>query len=111
MPTTATSPVHRWRGLALLEEGEVQQAQEALEIALALVTNRELRLTLLSDYTSLLARQEQWAKVLQRAREALRLVPNDPGWLATQQQAQSQLSKPTAPPAPPKEQVSPKEQP
>jgi hypothetical protein len=34
-----------------------------------------------------------WTKVLQQAREALRLVPNDPGWLATQQQAQSQLAQ------------------
>ncbi|HWZ17757.1 MAG TPA: tetratricopeptide repeat protein [Ktedonobacteraceae bacterium] len=32
-------------------------------------------------------------KVQKRAREALRLVPNDPGWLATQQQAQSELAK------------------
>ena len=110
MPTAATSPVHRWRGLALLEEGEVQQAQEALETALALVTNRELRLTLLSDYTALLARQDQWAKVLQRAREALRLVPNDPGWLATQQQAQSQLSKQAPLPSQTKEQGRPKEE-
>ncbi len=29
--------------------------------------------------------------MLKRAKEALRLVPNDPGWLATQEQAQSQL--------------------
>ena len=31
--------------------------------------------------------------MLKQAREALRLVPNDPGWLATQEQAQSQLAK------------------
>lgn len=78
------------------EEEETQQAQEALETALALVSNRQQRLTLLSDYTALLVRQEQWAKVLQPVKEALRLVPNDPSWLATQQQAQSQLSR-TAP--------------
>jgi tetratricopeptide (TPR) repeat protein len=92
--------VYRFQGLALLEEGEVQQAQEALETALALVSNRSLRLTLLSDYTALLAGQGQWARVLQQAKEALRLVPNDPGWLATQQQAQSQLSKPAPVPPP-----------
>jgi len=62
-----------------------------LETALALVSDRQLRLTLLGDYTTLLASQNQWAKVLRQAKEALRLVPNDPGWLATQEQAQSQL--------------------
>src|SRR5205807_2073314 len=36
-------------------------------------------------------RQEKWAEVLQRTKEALRLVPNDPGWLATQEQAQRKL--------------------
>jgi tetratricopeptide (TPR) repeat protein len=87
------SMVYRLQGLALLEEGEVQQAQEALETALALASDRRQRLTLLSDYTALLAGQDQWTKVLQQAREALRLVPNDPGWLATQQQAQSQLAQ------------------
>ena len=79
-----SSTVYRLQGLALAEEGEMQQAQEALETALALVSDRELRLTLLSDYTALLAQQEQWARVLQQSKEALRLVPNDPGWLATQ---------------------------
>jgi tetratricopeptide (TPR) repeat protein len=87
------SLVYRLQGLALLEEGEVEQAQEALETALALASDRRQRLTMLSDYTALLARQDQWTRVLQQAREALRLVPNDPGWLATQQQAQSQLTQ------------------
>ena len=93
LPGSLTAKVYRLQGLAYLEEGEVQQGQEASEIALALVTDRQLRLTLLGDYTSLLASQNQWAKVLKQSREALRLVPNDPGWLATQEQAQSQLVK------------------
>ena len=76
-----------------LRGGEAQQGQEALETALALVSDKQLRLTLLGDYTTLLASQNQWAKVLRQAKEALRLVPNDPGWLATQEQAQSQLAK------------------
>src|SRR5258708_2952909 len=95
---------YRLQGLAWVEEGELQQAQEALETALALVEDRNQRLTLLSDYTALLARQEQWKQVLQQAREALRFVPNDPGWLATQQQAQSQLTQaaPVSSPSPKK---------
>src|SRR5207245_2989409 len=91
LPERATATVYRMQGLAFLEDGEVQQGQEALETALALVNDRQLRLTLLGDYTTLLASQNQWAKVLKQAKEALRLVPNDPGWLATQAQAQSQL--------------------
>ncbi len=93
LPDSATATVYRLQGLAYLEEGEEQHAQEALETALVLVSDRQQRLTLLSDYTALLARQNQWAKVLKRAREALRLVPKDPGWLATQQQAQNELAK------------------
>jgi tetratricopeptide (TPR) repeat protein len=93
LPGSATATVYRLQGLAFLQDGEVQQGQEALETALALVTDRQLRLTLLGDYTTLLASQNQWAKVLKQTREALRLVPNDPGWLATQEQAQSQLAK------------------
>src|SRR5207245_7365282 len=103
LPVSATATVYRLQGLALLEEGEAQQGlalleegeaqqgQEALETALALVSDKQLRLTLLGDYTTLLASQNQWAKVLRQAKEALRLVPNDPRWLATQEQAQSQL--------------------
>ena len=91
LPGSATATVYRLQGLALLKEGEAQRGQEALETALALVSDRQLRLTLLGDYTTLLASQNQWAKVRRQAKEALRLVPNDPGWLATQEQAQSQL--------------------
>jgi tetratricopeptide (TPR) repeat protein len=91
LPGSVTATVYRLQGLALLEEGEAQQGQEALETALALVSDRQLRLTLLGDYTTLLASQNQWAKVLRQTKEALRLVPNDPGWLATQVQAQSKL--------------------
>ncbi len=105
MPGSTSAQVYRLQGLAFLEEGEEQHAQEALETALALVGDRELRLTLLSDYTALLAKQGQWAKVQKRAREALRLVPNDPGWLATQQQAQSELAKRAPIPFPSSEQV------
>ncbi len=93
LPGSASATVYRLQGLALLEEGEAQQGQEALETALALVSDKQLRLTLLGDYTTLLASQNQWAKVLRQAKEALRLVPNDPGWLATQEQAQSKLTK------------------
>jgi tetratricopeptide (TPR) repeat protein len=110
MPGSASALVYRLQGLALLEEREEQQAQEAFETALALVSKRELRLTLLSDSTALLAKQGQWTKVQQQAREALRLVPNDPGWLATQQQAQSELAKRAPIPFPSSEQSTIRDQ-
>jgi tetratricopeptide (TPR) repeat protein len=91
LPGNATATVYHLQGLALLEEEEVQQGQEALETALALVSDRQLRLTLLGNYTTLLTSQNQCAKVLKQAKEALRMIPNDPAWLATQEQAQSQL--------------------
>ncbi len=47
----------------------------------------------------------------QRAKEALRLVPNDPGWLAIQQQAQSELAKQAAGAAPSRTQMHAKEPP
>jgi hypothetical protein len=78
---SASALVYRLQGVALLEEGEEQQAQEVFETALALVSKRELRLTLLSDSTALLAKQGQWTKVQQRAREALALCPMiQAGW-------------------------------
>ena len=49
MPGSASALVYRLQGVALLEDGEDQQAQETFETALALVSNRELRLTLLTD--------------------------------------------------------------
>ncbi len=111
MPGGALALVYRMQGVALLEEGEEQQAQEAFETALALVSDRELRLTLLSDSIALLAKQGQWTKVQQRAKEALRLVPNDPGWLAIQQQAQSELAKQAAAGAPSRTQTHAKKPP
>ncbi len=109
MPESMTSLVYRWHGVALLEEGKEQQAQEAFEIALALVSDRQERLTLLSDYTALLVRQKQWTEVLQRAREALRLVPHNPAWLAMQQQAQDQLALQVSPMPPSQKQEQTKE--
>jgi tetratricopeptide (TPR) repeat protein len=105
-----SSTVYRLQGLALLEEGEVRQAQDALETALALVSDHQQRLTLLSDYTALLAQQEQWTKVLQQTKEALRFVPNDPGWLATQQQAQNKLANSTPAPSPYQEKTHTRDQ-
>jgi TIR domain len=52
----ALALVYRMQGVALLEEGEEQQARGAFETALALVSDRELRLTLLSDSIAPLAK-------------------------------------------------------
>jgi len=81
LPGSATATVYRLQGLALLEEGEAQQGQEPLEAALALVSDRHLRLTLLGDYTTLLASQKQWAKVLKQAKKHCASFPRP--WLAS----------------------------
>ena len=96
-PESMTALAYRWQGVAFLEEGEEKQAQETFQTALALVSDRQERLTLLSDYTALLVRQQQWTKVLQHTKEALRLVPHDPSWQAIQQQAQNQLAEHASP--------------
>lgn len=95
-PEDVSATIYRMMGIALREEGNIPLAQDAFETALALVSDPQQRLTLLSDYAALLAGHEQWAEVLQRTKEALRLAPNDPGWLATQQRAQSELKKATS---------------
>jgi tetratricopeptide (TPR) repeat protein len=92
-PEDVSATTYRMMGIALREEGNIPLAQDAFETALALVSDRQQRLTLLSDYASLLAGQEQWTEVLLRTKEALRLAPNDPGWLTTQQQAQNELKR------------------
>ena len=93
-PAAVTSEIYRMQGVAFFEEGQVQQAQEAFDAALALVSDRDQRLTILRNYADLLASQDQWSDVLRLANEALRLVPNDKNWTTMQQQAQNKVAEP-----------------
>ncbi len=81
--------LYHWYGLALQQQGQFQQAQGALEMALVLVTEREQRLHMLQSYADLLIGQERWDEVLPLAHEALRLMPNDPNWSQLQELAQA----------------------
>src|SRR5258708_6650975 len=63
-----SSQVYRLQGLAWGEEGELQQAQEALETALAFVDDRNKPLTLPIDSTPLLSRQHTCHTVLPQPR-------------------------------------------
>ncbi len=92
VPAPVTADIFRMQGGALYEEGEMQQAQEAFDIALALVSERPLRLATLHDYTTMLVAQGQWARALRHAKEALRLAPNDEHWLTIQREAQDRLT-------------------
>src|SRR5579884_897529 len=58
-PVAVTSEIYRMLGVALFEEGQMQQAQEAFDSALALVSDLEQRLTILRNYTDLLVTQDQ----------------------------------------------------
>jgi tetratricopeptide (TPR) repeat protein len=110
-PGAISAAIYRMQAIALREEGQLQPAQDALDIALALVSNREQRLTILRDYADLLASQKQWNEVLHYAREALRLAPNDAYWLTVRQQAQKQAAplKPPNPAAQPTIQAPPQQ--
>ena len=92
-PVAVTSEIYRMQGVAFFEEGQMQQAQEAFEAALALVSDRGQRLAILRNYADLLVSQDQWSEVLRLANEALRLVPKDQNWIATQQQVKARVQR------------------
>jgi len=94
-PAAVTSDIYHMQGVALREEGQVQEAQDAFDSALALVSDRQERLAILHDYADFLASQNQWNEMLRLANEALRLIPNNSEWVAKKEQAQSKLKKPT----------------
>jgi molecular chaperone DnaK len=92
-PDAISAGIYRMQGLALFQRGEQERAQEALDIALALVDDTDLRLTLLNDYTTILSSLGQWNAALDFVNEALQLAPGDARWLAAQQQVLSQLGQ------------------
>src|SRR5260370_4858358 len=92
-PDAISADIYRMQGLALFQRGELERAQEGLDIALALVNNTDLRLTLLNDYITILGSLGQWSAALDLVHEALQLVPEDARWRATRQQVLSQLGQ------------------
>jgi len=92
-PNAISATIYRMQGLALFQQGEQKRAQETLDIALALVDDTGLRLTLLNDYIGILSSLALWNDALSFVNEALQLVPGDVRWLATQQRILSQLSQ------------------
>jgi tetratricopeptide (TPR) repeat protein len=94
-PSTISSEVYRMLWQALLEEGETLRAHEALDTALALVTDSSQRLSLLQNCTSVLSIRGQWKEVQRYVNEALRLAPNDSYWLTLQREALIHLNTTT----------------
>ena len=92
-PDAISAGIYRMQGLAFFQRGEQKRAQEALDIALALVDDTDLRFTLLNDYTTILSSLGQWNAALDFVNEALQLTPGDARWLAAQQQVLSQLGQ------------------
>lgn len=79
------------QGAAYLEEGDLQHAHETFNDALAQVIDRQQRLTMLHDCATLMISKALWNEVIPFCREALRLLPNDPGWLSLQNQTEDQI--------------------
>ncbi len=70
-PVAVSANVYRMQGVALREEGQLQQAQEAFETALALVSDQQQRLSILSEYLDLLTLQRQWSEVIRLVKRSV----------------------------------------
>lgn len=88
------------KGLALHDLQDYKQASTTFEQAEKLLNLMVLSpkdtlkcLTLLSQYTTFLASQNQWDNVLRFTENALRLTPNDPIWLAGYVQARAKIQE------------------
>ncbi len=90
-PTNVSSQIYRLQWQALLEEKEIARAQEALDAALALITDSSERLLLLKDCTAILTKLDQWEEAQRYINEALHLAPHDSYWLALQKETFAHL--------------------
>ncbi len=90
-PTNVSSQIYRLQWQALLEEKEIARAQEALDAALALITDSSERLSLLKDCTAILTILDHWEEAQRYVNEALHLAPHDSYWLALQKETFAHL--------------------
>jgi PPM family protein phosphatase len=92
-PEAVPTVVYRLQGLAFFNEGDPEHAKEALDTALALVSNRTQRLILLDDIATIRASSGHWEEVLRYIKEALRLSPDDFNWQVRQAQTLLHLER------------------
>ncbi len=92
-PDDVPALVYRLQGLAFFREGDPKRAEEALNTALVLVSNRTQRLILLDDIATIRASSGQWIEVLRDIKEALRLSPDDFNWQVRQVQTLLHLGR------------------
>ncbi len=85
-PGSVAWKIYRMQALAYHAQGKMEEAHEALEIALALVSDKRERLALLDEYTNALSSLERWREMLVYTKEALTLAPNDIRWKALHDQ-------------------------
>jgi DnaJ-class molecular chaperone len=71
----------------------LDQAENMLNSMLLSAKDTTKCLALLSQYTTFLASQNRWDKILRFTEAALRLAPNDPIWLAGRVQAQAKIQE------------------
>jgi toxoflavin biosynthesis protein ToxD len=77
---------------ARLRLGQESEAAQMLREALAVANDPAERMELLQESAGVLAKLGQWAELLRRADEALRLVPDDPTWVETYTRALTHVS-------------------
>jgi WD40 repeat protein len=93
VPGAVPHNIYYMQGVAYLRLKDYEQADGALNSALALVSDSEVRLKSLSEHVQVLSYLGRWKEVLQHASEALGLAPGDPYWQALQNDALSKLAE------------------
>jgi WD40 repeat protein len=93
VPSAVTHDIYSLQGIAYLRLHDYEHADNALNSALALVSDGEARLKLLHEHVHVLSFLERWKEVLQHASEALGLLPKDPYWLTIRAEALDRLAE------------------
>lgn len=93
LPKLVTMDVYRMQGIALLQQGEVQPALDALDATMALTNDSQYCLRLLGEYSRILGSYEEWESVLYCTTEALKLAPHDADWRTGHQYAQQKVQE------------------
>ncbi|MBV9712269.1 MAG: TIR domain-containing protein [Ktedonobacteraceae bacterium] len=93
VPTAVPYDIYYMQGVAYLRLNSYEFADDALNSALALVSDSEARLKSLYEHVQVLSYLGRWKEVLQHASEAVGLAPTDPYWQTLQNEALSKLAE------------------
>ncbi len=93
VPTAIPHDIYYMQGVAYLRLKDYEHADDALNAALALVSESEIRLKSLNEHVQVLSYLGRWKEVLQHASEALGMAPGDLYWQALQSEALGKLAE------------------